>query len=79
MFSNRDNAYLPFKGIGAMLAARQQDRGFVFFFYSATVRVEEESDERRLNSLGWFLDGVPDVQARWREGALVGPGKPEQD
>jgi hypothetical protein len=79
VFSNRDNAYLPFKGIGAMLAARQQDRGFVFFFYSATVRVEEASDERLLNSLSWFLDGVPDVQARWREGALVGPGKPEQD
>ena len=79
VFSNRDNAYLPLKGVAALLAARQQDRGFVYFYYSATVRVEEESDDRLLNSLSWFLDGVPDVQARWRDGRLVGPGKPERD
>ena len=78
-FSNRDNAYLPFRGVGALLAERQQERGFVYFYYSATVRVEEESDERLLDSLRWFLEGLPDVRARWREGALVGPGKPEND
>lgn len=79
VFSNGANGYLPFKGVGALLAARQQDRGYVYFHYSGTVRVEEESDARLLTSLRWFLDGVPTVQARWREGTLVGPGKPEND
>lgn len=79
VFSNQDNAYLPFEGVAALLAARQQDRGFVYFYYAATVRVEEESNERLLTSLSWFLDGLPDVQARWRDGSLVGPGKPERD
>ncbi|MEQ1690584.1 MAG: hypothetical protein ABMA00_04825 [Gemmatimonas sp.] len=78
-FSNSENAYLPLKGIGAALAEQQQDRGFVYFYYVATVRVEEESDARFLTSLKWFLDGVPDVQRRWRAGTLVGPGKPESD
>ena len=79
VFSNLENAYLPLPGTGAQLAASQQDRGFVYFHYVATVRVEEESDDRLLTSLRWFLDGVPDVRRRWREGTLVKPGTPERD
>lgn len=69
----------PLAWFGAMRAAPRQDRGYVYFYYAATVRVEEESNERLLTSLSWFLDGLPDVQARWREGSLVGPGRPETD
>jgi len=76
-FYNDDNAYLPMAGTGSLLAAQQTDRGFVYFYYIGTVRVEEEDDNARLTSLRWFLDGVPEVQRRWREGTLVGPGKPE--
>ena len=79
VFSNQDDDYLPFKGVGALLAAAQQDRAIVYFYYVATVRVEEASDDRLLTSLRWFLDGVPDVQRRWREGTLVTPGSPEKD
>ena len=78
-FSNEDNQYLPFTGIGAILAAQQKDREFVYFYYVCTVRVEEESDERLLTSLKWFLDGVPDVQRRFREGTLVTTGTPEKE
>ena len=76
-FFNNENAYLPMTGTQALLAAQQADRGFVYFYYIATVRVDEEADDTRLSSLRWFLDGVPAVQRRWREGTLVGPGKPE--
>lgn len=76
-FTNNDNDYLPLKGIGAVLTAAQQDRGYVYFYYVGTVRVEETDDAELLNSLQWFLRTVPDVQRRWREGTLVGPGKPE--
>ena len=79
MFSNLANAYLPFKGIAALLAAQQRDPAFVYFYYAATVRVEEESDERLLNTLDWFFDGLPDVRRRWRDGALLSPGQPEKD
>lgn len=75
-FSNQENSYLPLKGVGAALAARQADPGYVYFYYAVTVRVEEESDERLLSSLAWFLDTVPGVQRAWREGRLVGPGVP---
>lgn len=78
-FMNDDNAYLPFKGIGDALAARQQDRGFVYFYYVATVRVEETDDDKLLTSLKWFFDDLPQVQRRWRDGTLVGPGRPEND
>ncbi len=78
-FGNQDNDYLPLPGIGAALAAQQQDRGFVYFYYVATVRVEEENDDSVLTSLRWFLDGLPDVRRRWQEGALVSPGKPQDD
>lgn len=78
-FSNQENEYLPMKGIAAVLEAQQQDRGSVYFYYAATVRVEEESDERRMTSLRWFLDGVPEVQRQWRAGILVGPGTPERE
>lgn len=77
-FSNSENDYLPLTGIGAALAEQKQDRGDVYFYYVATVRVEEETDDRVLTSLRWFLDGVPDVQRRWRAGTLVGPGTPEK-
>ncbi len=78
-FSNAEHDYLPFKGIAARLAARQQDRVYTSFYYAATVRVEEVHDERRLQSLNWFLDSLPEVQKRWREAALVAPGLPEQE
>jgi hypothetical protein len=78
IFSNSENDYLPLKGIGELLAANQTDRGFVYFYYVATVRVEEQEDDRRLTSLKWFLDGLPDVQRRWREGTLVAPRPPEE-
>ena len=76
-FSNADTSYLPLEGIGDALAACQQDRNVVYFYYVATIRVEEEDDDLSLTSLGWFLEGIPKVQQRWREGALVGPGKLE--
>jgi hypothetical protein len=79
IFSNNENDYLPLIGIGEQLAANQQDRGFVYFYYVATVRVEEQEDDRRLTSLRWFLDGLTDVQRRWLEGTLVAPGKPENE
>jgi hypothetical protein len=79
VFSNQSNAYLPLAGIGAALAARQRDPAFVYFYYVATVRVEEESDERLLDTLAWFLDGVPEMQRRWRAGALLATGRPEPE
>ena len=75
--SNRDNAYLPFAGIAAALAG-EDDAGFVQFYYSATVRVEESPDDR-LTGLRWFLDGVPEVRRLWREGKLVTGGAPASE
>jgi hypothetical protein len=69
--SNDDNAYLPLGGIAAALAADRVDPGLVYFYYSATVRVEEESDDSRLTTLRWYLDELPEVQRLWREGKLV--------
>ncbi len=79
MYSNLGEGYLPMKGIAALLAARQQDRGFTYFHFVATVRVEETSDERLLSSLDWFFASLPEVQRRWREGTLVAPGQVEKD
>lgn len=79
VFSNQVQAYLPFKGIATVLAARQQDPAFVYFYHAATVRIEEESNEQRLSSPGWFFDGLPDVQRHWREGTLLSPGQPEKN
>ena len=79
VFHNNDDDYLPLKGIGELLAANQRDRGFVYFYYVATVRVEEQEDDRLLTSLKWFFDGLPDLQRRWRDGTLVAPGKPENN
>jgi hypothetical protein len=79
LFTNEENAYLPMVGIGRLLAAQQQDRGYVYFYYAATVRVEEEPDDRRLTSLRWFLDDLPEVTRRWRAGRLLGVGTPEPD
>jgi hypothetical protein len=78
-FHNQDDDYLPLPGIASVLAAQQQDRAFVYFYYIATVRVEETDDDRVLSSLRWFLDGVPEVQRLWRAGTLVTPGTPEKD
>ena len=77
--SNRDNAYLPFKGITAALAAQDSNHELVSFYYSATVRVEEEADDSRLTSLKWFFDELPEIQRLWREAKLVTGGKPERD
>ena len=78
-FSNYENAYLPFTGISAALAAQASDSAYVQFYYSATVRVEEESDDARLTSLRWFFDGVPEVRRLWRDGKLVSGGTPVND
>ncbi len=78
-FSNAENAYLPLPGIGAALASKQTDEGMVYFYYVATVRVEETEDQEVLTSLQWFLRTVPEAQRRWRAGLLVAPGKPEND
>ncbi len=79
VFTNQDNAYLPLPGIAAQLSTQQKEDGYVYFFYVGTVRVEEVSDDRLLTSLRWFLDDVPEVQRRWRDGTLVGPGRPEAE
>jgi hypothetical protein len=76
--SNNENAYLPFVGIAAALAAESQDPAFVYFYYAATVRVEESADDR-LTGLRWFFDGLPEVRRLWREGKLVTGGTPEND
>ena len=77
--SNGGNDYLPFDGISAAMAAEQKDPGFVYFYYSGSVRVEQQSDDERLASLKWFLDGVPEVRRLWREGRLVRGGSPEDE
>ena len=74
--SNDDNAYLSFRGVAAALGAAGSDPGFVYFYYAATVRVEEEPDAARLTNLRWFFDGVPEVKRLWEEGRLVTGGKP---
>ena len=66
-------------GIAARLAARQQDPDWVYVYVAATVRVEEEEGDQRLTSLDWFFSGLPALQHRWRQGLLVGPGKPEAE
>ena len=53
------------------LQASHTSRGEVSYYFSATVRVEEEEDDTRLSSLKWFTDGIPEVQRLWREGMLV--------
>ncbi len=78
-FSNRDNAYLPFPGVSALLAAQHDDPTMVYFYYAATVRVAEEERGDRLASLAWFRDGLADVQRRWKAGTLVTSGTPEPD
>ncbi len=78
-FANRDNDYLPFAGIAAALAVRQRDSAYLYFYWAATVRVEEEVDPRRLHSLAWYFAALPKVKDRWTRGGLVGPGQPEVD
>jgi len=77
--SNSDNAYLPFEGMRAMLGAEQRDTAFVYFYYSAAVRVEEQVHDRWLENLRWFFDSLPEVQRLWREGQLVKGGVPASD
>lgn len=79
LFTNRDHGYLPFRGIAATLAARQHDPACVYFYWAGTVRVDHETDPRRLGGLAWFFDALPSVQRRWHDGALVGPGRPEAE
>jgi hypothetical protein len=78
-FSNDQHAYLPMAGIRAHLASQQQDPAYVYFYYAASVRIEEEDDDARLTSLRWFFDQLPDVQRRWRAGTLITPGTPERN
>jgi hypothetical protein len=77
--SNNDNAYMPMDAIAAALVAKSNDPAFVTFYYAATVRIEEESDDTRLTNLKWFFDSVPEVRRLWREGKLVKGGTPERD
>jgi hypothetical protein len=79
VFTNDSRSYLPMDGLKALLASQQQEPGYVYFYYIGTVRIHEEPSEVSFTTLRWFLDNVPDVQRRWREGTLVGPGKPEKD
>ena len=72
--SNDENDYIPMDGIAAVLAATQTDPDMVYFYYSATVRVEHESDDTRINDVRWFLNSVPEVRRLWREGKLVKGG-----
>ncbi|MCC6771213.1 MAG: hypothetical protein IT360_08365 [Gemmatimonadaceae bacterium] len=76
-YNNGDNAYLPFTGVAAVLSATHANKGEVFYYYTATVRVEEEDTDERLTSLGWFTAGVTDVKRLWREGTLVPGGIPD--
>ena len=77
--SNDENAYLPFDGVGAVLAAQQSDPSFVYFYYSATIRVEKEWGDERLRDLRWFFDSLPEVRRLWSEGKLVTGGAPASD
>jgi hypothetical protein len=78
VFSNGDNAYLPFRGVARTLSERS-DPAFVSFYYSATVRVEEELGDERLTNLGWFFDSLPEVRRLWQAGKLVSGGTPASD
>ena len=77
--SNHENAYNPMEGIAAALAAKGSDPAFVTFYYTATVRIEEQSDDAPLTSLKWFFDSVPEIRRLWQEGKLVKGGTPERD
>jgi hypothetical protein len=77
--SNRDNGYLPFKGIAAKMAEDNMDPGFVYFYYSATVRVEEVSSDDALTTTKWFFERLPEIQQLWRAGKLVSGGTPLND
>ena len=77
--SNYENDYLPFDGISAVLNAEQRDPAFVYFYYSASVRVAEQVDDRFLQHLRWFFDHLPEVQRLWQEGKLVKYGVPAGD
>ena len=77
--SNFENAYLPFVGIAAELAKGEHDPGFVEFYYSTTLRVEEVVNNRFLDNLDWVFADLPDVRRLWREGKLVTNGVPTSD
>ena len=77
--SNAENAYNPMEGIAAALAAKGSDPAYVTFYYTATVRIEEQPDDTALTSLRWFFDSVPEVRRLWQEGKLVKGGTPERD
>lgn len=70
-FHNGDNAYLPFAGVSAVLKVEHVKKDEVLYYYSATVRVEEEEPDTRLTSLQWFTNGIAEVQRQWRDGKIV--------
>ena len=76
---NRDNGYLPFVGITAKMAETDKDPGFVYFYYSATVRVEEMETDDTLTTTKWFFARLPEIQQLWRAGKLVSGGTPASD
>ena len=69
--SNNDNAYLPFPGISAELAKGEHDPGFVEFYWSHTLRVEQVINDRWLVTLQWFFDDLPAVRQAWSDGRLT--------
>jgi hypothetical protein len=77
--SNYDNGYLPFKGITAKMAEQNKDPGFVYFYYSATVRVEEMETDDVLTTTKWFFNRLPEIQQLWSAGKLVRGGTPVND
>jgi hypothetical protein len=76
---NRDNGYLPFVGITATMAEANTDPNFVYFYYSATVRVEEMETDDVLTTTKWFFNRLPEIQQLWRAGKLVSGGTPVND
>lgn len=77
--SNRDNGYLPFAGIAARMSETDKDSGFVYFYYSATVRVEEMDTDDTLATTKWFFQRLPEIRRLWRAGKLVSGGTPVND
>jgi hypothetical protein len=63
-------------GVARLLEDRS-DSTLITFFYAATVRVEHETGDERLEDLRWFFDSVPEVRRLWLEGKLVTGAKPQ--
>ena len=67
---NSENDYWPFAGMAARIREEHRDPAWVFFYYTASLRVEL-TDETTLQGFDWFRRSVPEVRQLWREGKLV--------